>query len=58
MNHLIYVSDRHAVTDAWIAGRQVLKARELTTIDANRILSTARKWQAKLAEYKLQKNFK
>ena len=33
----------------WVAGRQLLKSGELTTIDLNEVIQSAQRWQGKLA---------
>jgi 5-methylthioadenosine/S-adenosylhomocysteine deaminase len=45
---LVYSAARHQVTDVWVAGRQVLKGRELTTLDEAELLSKAQEWQARI----------
>ena len=46
--HLVYAASRHQVTDVWVAGRQVLKARQLETLDEEALLASAQQWQARL----------
>ncbi len=50
ISQLVYASSRHMVTDVWVGGRQVVKNREMTTLDGNRILSDSALWQEKLRE--------
>lgn len=38
MAQLVYVAGREHVSDVWVGGRQVLKGRELTTIDQGALL--------------------
>ena len=38
MAQLVYVAGREHVTDVWVGGRQVLKNRELTTMDVSAVL--------------------
>ncbi len=45
---IIYASDRSQVSDVWIAGKQVLKDKNLTTMDIDRLIETARGWQRKI----------
>ncbi len=49
ISQLVYATDRSKVTDVWIAGKQVLKGRELTTMNSGEILEAAAKWQKKIA---------
>ncbi len=48
VSQLVYTAGREQVTDVWVAGRQLLKARELTTIDPNAVLERAQQWQHRL----------
>lgn len=50
VSQLVYASSRNMVTDVWVGGRQVLKSREMTTLDSNGILLASSNWQAKLRE--------
>ncbi len=47
-SQLVYAAGRDQVTDVWVAGRHLLKQRELTTIDAHIVLERAAKWQQQL----------
>ncbi|MDR9437419.1 MAG: TRZ/ATZ family hydrolase [Thiohalophilus sp.] len=47
-SQLVYTAGREQVTDVWVAGRQLLKERELTTIDPNAVLERAQQWQQRL----------
>jgi 5-methylthioadenosine/S-adenosylhomocysteine deaminase len=38
MAQLVYVAGREHVSDVWVGGRQVLKNRELTTMDVGTVL--------------------
>jgi len=49
VSQLVYATGRDRVTDVWVAGKHVLKARELTTLDTESILDKARSWHHKLA---------
>lgn len=42
---IIYSSSRHQVTDVWVAGKQLLKNRELLTIDEQALKAKARLWK-------------
>ncbi len=47
-SQLVYASGRHQITDVWIAGQQVLRNRELTTLDQEQILADAQAWRDKI----------
>jgi len=49
VSQLIYSASRSQVSDVWVAGRQLLKSGELTTIDLNEVIQSAQRWQGKLA---------
>ena len=49
--HLIYSANRQDVTHAWVAGRQLMRERELTTLDINELADSTRGWQHKIAEH-------
>lgn len=48
VSQLVYTAGREQVTDVWVAGRHLLKERELTTIDPNAVLERADDWQQRL----------
>lgn len=48
ISHLVYAANSRQVSDVWVAGKQLLKAGELTTINRNQIQQIALKWQTKL----------
>ncbi|MFN2309098.1 MAG: TRZ/ATZ family hydrolase [Gammaproteobacteria bacterium] len=48
LSQLIYASGRHQVSDVWVAGEHLLKARVLTTLDEADILRRARCWQDRI----------
>lgn len=48
VSDLVYSASRHQVTDVWIAGRQLLNDRELTTLDSGEIRQKAESWRIKL----------
>jgi 5-methylthioadenosine/S-adenosylhomocysteine deaminase len=45
ISQLVYATDRSKVTDVWVAGKQLLKGRELTTMNSREILNATAKWQ-------------
>ena len=48
-SHLTYSTDRSRVCDVFVAGRQLLKHRTLTTTSEDDIINKARHWSAKIA---------
>ncbi len=51
LSQLVYASGRDKVTDVWVAGRHVVKDRELATIDRERLLARTAEWRAKLGQF-------
>ena len=49
-SQLVYATGRDQVTDVWVAGKQLLKERRLTTLDAGTIIDRSREWRNKIAE--------
>lgn len=49
VSQLVYACGRERVTDVWVAGKHVLKDRELTKLDTAAILDKTRSWHHKLA---------
>ncbi len=47
---VVYAAGRHCIRDLWVAGRQLLRDGELTTLNPAAILEHAREWKEKLAE--------
>ena len=47
--HVVYAVGRHQVTDVWVAGRQLLKNRELTTLDMDDLRQRVGVWQQRLS---------
>ena len=48
VSQLVYACGRQQVSDVWVAGRQLLRQRELTTLDTAAILAQAQAWGLKL----------
>ena len=48
LSQLVYASNRHQVSDVWVAGEHLLKDRALTRMDEVDILRRARQWQARI----------
>lgn len=49
ISQLVYSAGREHVTDVWIAGRHLLKDRQLTNLDTQEILRHAQQWQTRIA---------
>ncbi|MDC9728224.1 MAG: TRZ/ATZ family hydrolase, partial [Methyloprofundus sp.] len=49
VSQIVYSASRHQVSDVWVAGKQCLKNRELTTINTNDLSKRIAKWQKDLA---------
>jgi len=47
-SQLVYATGRDKVTDVWIAGRHVLKDRQLTTIDEQRLKRKVKTWNRRI----------
>lgn len=50
VSHLVYSCSRTQVSDVWVAGRRLLRARELTTVDEARVKREANEWGRVIAE--------
>ncbi|MCZ6804757.1 MAG: TRZ/ATZ family hydrolase [Proteobacteria bacterium] len=50
LSQIIYAGNREQVSDVWIAGKQLLKNRELTTMEYPRLMEKAKTWQEKIKE--------
>ncbi len=49
ISHIIYAASRSHVSDVWVAGKQLLRNRELTSIDENFVLRKTCDWQKKIS---------
>jgi len=49
ISDIVYAASRHQVTDVWVAGRRLLHARELTTLDRDDIAARASAWRERLS---------
>jgi 5-methylthioadenosine/S-adenosylhomocysteine deaminase len=49
LSQLVYCADRSQVSDVWVAGRQLLRQGELTTLDLDAILNRAMHWQQRIS---------
>lgn len=47
-SQLVYSTPSSQVTDVWVAGRQLVQNRALTTLDLEAILSRAKSWQTRI----------
>ncbi|MBA53255.1 MAG: N-ethylammeline chlorohydrolase [Pseudomonadales bacterium] len=47
-SQLVYATPASQVTDSWIGGKQVMRNRQLTTIDLEDILTKAKLWKAQI----------
>jgi len=49
VSQLVYAAGREQVTDVWVAGQHVLKARALTHLDTQELIQRAHGWQTRIA---------
>jgi 5-methylthioadenosine/S-adenosylhomocysteine deaminase len=47
-SQIVYAASRHQVTDVWVKGKQLMKNRELLTLDEEKLKATAKNWQKKI----------
>jgi 5-methylthioadenosine/S-adenosylhomocysteine deaminase len=50
LSQLVYTRTGHKVSHVWINGELLLRDRQFTQIDQDRIITTTRSWQRKIAE--------
>ncbi|HEX7025952.1 MAG TPA: TRZ/ATZ family hydrolase [Gammaproteobacteria bacterium] len=48
VSQIVYSADSSQVSDVWIAGKQLLKQGELTGLDQDQLIETARHWRDKI----------
>ncbi len=48
VSQIVYACSRQQVTDVWVAGKQLLKQRQLTTLDIVELKAKLPKWQQRL----------
>jgi len=48
ISHLVYCCGREQVSDAWVAGRHVMKNRTITTLETDRVKRAASEFSAKI----------
>ncbi|OUS31518.1 N-ethylammeline chlorohydrolase [Gammaproteobacteria bacterium 45_16_T64] len=49
ISQLVYATTADKVSDSWINGKQVLRHRELTTLDRDDIVARAKAWKTKIS---------
>ncbi|MBL1321647.1 MAG: TRZ/ATZ family hydrolase [Methylophaga sp.] len=47
-SQLVYATGRNQVTDVWVDGKQLLKNRQLTTLNQTKIIQNTQDWAAKI----------
>jgi 5-methylthioadenosine/S-adenosylhomocysteine deaminase len=50
VSQIVYASSRHQVSDVWVAGEQLLRNRQLTTLDVSEISSAAALWGTRIQQ--------
>ncbi|OGT57844.1 MAG: N-ethylammeline chlorohydrolase [Gammaproteobacteria bacterium RIFCSPHIGHO2_12_FULL_42_10] len=48
ISQIVYAASRDQVTDVWVAGKQLLKNRQLTTIDEKALLAKVKTWRKRI----------
>jgi 5-methylthioadenosine/S-adenosylhomocysteine deaminase len=48
VSQIVYAASRNQVTDVWVAGKQLLENRKLTTLDENELIEKAKYWGEKI----------
>lgn len=48
ISQIVYAASRQQVSDVWVAGKQLLKQKKLTTINTNDLLAKISEWQNRL----------
>ncbi|HVE44345.1 MAG TPA: TRZ/ATZ family hydrolase [Gammaproteobacteria bacterium] len=49
ISQIVYAASRQQVTDVWVAGKQLMKNRQLLTLDEKEILAKAKDWRNKIS---------
>ena len=49
VSQIVYATNRQQVTDVWVAGKQLLKDRNLTTINEDNLKAKVAEWQIRLS---------
>lgn len=48
VSQIVYSANRQQVTDVWVSGKQLLKNRELTTMEYTKLMEKAKSWEEKI----------
>ena len=48
ISQLVYAGHRDQITDVWVAGRHVVEARRLTSLDEQDLVATAERWRTRI----------
>ena len=48
VSQIVYSANRQQVSDVWISGKQLLKSRELTTMEYTKLMDKAKSWEVKI----------
>ena len=48
ISQIVYAASRQQITDVWVAGKRLLKNRELQTLDEKELLNKAQSWRNKI----------
>lgn len=48
VSHIVYASTRDQISNVWVDGKQLLKDRQLMTLDKNAIIENAKQWRDKI----------
>ena len=52
ISQLVYATDREQVAHLWVAGKQLVRDGNLTTIDSELVLQRTDEWQKKIGEFR------
>ena len=50
ISQIVYSANRDQISDVWVAGRHLLKNRQLTTLDEDELIAKANSWRDKIAQ--------
>jgi len=50
ISQLVYATGRQQVSDVWVEGKQLLKQRQLTTINTTKLIQTTQQWADKIRQ--------
>lgn len=54
VSHLVYSASRDHVTDVWVAGKQLLRNRQLTTLNETELREKSRQWKSTIASAEVE----